>query len=97
MAKISIFKKLFYVQPNTHLFYGNVPIPRFKWVNPDSLHPSDLFNRFDSWGLFVFNEIIYVRFQTWFKFTLLQKWCIIRYKGHNYGGPVGSCSRCGDT
>lgn len=29
------------------------------------------------------------------RYWLLSRWCEIRYRGHSYGGSMGSCGRCG--
>ena len=76
-------------------------LPRFKWVGPiqgwkDSELDRQLTGRFRwRWGLLLINGIVYSSLWHHAKWASRRIWCEIRYRGHDYGGPIGSCSRCG--
>ena len=46
-------------------------------------------------GLFIYNGIFYVSIPHWLKWEAKSLWCMIRHQQHDFGGTIGSCSRCG--
>jgi hypothetical protein len=51
------------------------------------------------YGLYVLQGFRYMAAPHWalfnFKWNSRSAWCHLRYRGHNWVGPIGSCSRCG--